>query len=217
MEYINSLVVIVGWIALVLSIAVICRIRWPNQQELSRKIVHIGTGPVIPLAWWLGIPADLAIPVAIVITLVVLINHRWRLLPAVEDVNRQSYGTVAYGLAITLLLVLFWPENAAAVCAGVLVMAFGDGLAGLIGRKVRSASWMIWGQRKSIAGTLTMAVMALMLLITLNLIVDAPYYPLRILAVTGLAVGLEQLSCWGIDNITVPIGVAFTWSWMIAA
>jgi phytol kinase len=139
------------------------------------------------------------------------------LLPAVEDVNRQSYGTVAYGLAITLLLVLFWPENAAAVCAGVLVMAFGDGLAGLIGRKVRSASWMIWGQRKSIAGTLTMAVMALMLLITLNLIVDAPYYPLRILAVTGLAVGLEQLSCWGIDNLTVPIGVAFTWSWMIAA
>jgi len=56
-----------------------------------------------------------------------------------------------------------------------------------------------------------------MLLITLNLIVDAPYYPLRILAVTGLAVGLEQLSCWGIDNLTVPIGVAFTWSWMIAA
>lgn len=217
MEYINSLVVIVGWIALVIAIAVICRIRWPNQRELSRKIVHIGTGPVIPLAWWLGIPADWAIPVASLITFLILINHRWRLLPAVEDVNRRSYGTVAYGLAITLLLVVFWPENAVAVCAGVLVMAFGDGFAGLIGRKLNSANWMIWGQRKSFAGTLTMAVTTLILLFTLNLIVDASFHPLRIFAVTGLAVGLEQLSCWGIDNLTVPMGVAFTWSWMTGA
>ena len=190
MEYINSLVVIVGWIALVIAIAVICRIRWPNQRELSRKIVHIGTGQVIPLAWWLGIPADWAIPVAILITFLILINHRWRLLPAVEDVNRRSYGTVAYGLAITLLLVVFWPENAVAVCAGVLVMAFGDGFAGLIGRKLNSANWMIWGQRKSFAGTLTMAVTTLILLFTLNVIVDASFHPLRIFAVTGLAVGL---------------------------
>ena len=147
-----------------LSAAVVCRVRWPNQRELSRKIVHIGTGPVIPLAWWLGIPSDWAIPMAILITIVILINHRWRLLPAIEDVNRHSYGTVAYALTITLLLIFFWPENAAAVCSGVLVMAFGDGLAGLIGRKVRSPNWLIWGQRKSIAGTLTMAVITLIIL-----------------------------------------------------
>ena len=199
-----------------LSAAVVCRVRWPNQRELSRKIVHIGTGPVIPLAWWLGIPSDWAIPMAILITIVILINHRWRLLPAIEDVNRQSYGTVAYALTITLLLIFFWPENAAAVCSGVLVMAFGDGLAGLIGRKVRSPNWLIWGQRKSIAGTLTMAVITLIILFTLSLLIDASFHPLRIFAVTGLAVGLEQLSRWGIDNLTVPMGVAVAWSWMTA-
>ena len=199
-----------------LSAAVVCRVRWPNQRELSRKIVHIGTGPVIPLAWWLGIPSNWAIPMAILITIVILINHRWRLLPAIEDVNRHSYGTVAYALTITLLLIFFWPENAAAVCSGVLVMAFGDGLAGLIGRKVRSPNWLIWGQRKSIAGTLTMAVITLIILFTLNLLIDATFHPLRIFAVTGLAVGLEQLSRWGIDNLTVPMGVAVAWSWMTA-
>lgn len=199
-----------------LSAAVVCRVRWPNQRELSRKIVHIGTGPVIPLAWWLGIPSDWAIPMAILITIVILINHRWRLLPAIEDVNRNSYGTVAYALTITLLLIFFWPENAAAVCSGVLVMAFGDGLAGLIGRKVRSPNWLIWGQRKSIAGTLTMAVITLIILFTLSLLIDASFHPLRIFAVTGLAVGLEQLSRWGIDNLTVPMGVAVAWSWMTA-
>ncbi len=199
-----------------LSAAVVCRVRWPNQRELSRKIVHIGTGPVIPLAWWLGIPSDWAIPMAILITIVILINHRWRLLPAIEDVERRSYGTVAYALTITLLLIFFWPENAAAVCSGVLVMAFGDGLAGLIGRKVRSPNWLIWGQRKSIAGTLTMAVITLIILFTLSLLIDASFHPLRIFAVTGLAVGLEQLSRWGIDNLTVPMGVAVAWSWMTA-
>ena len=95
-------------------------------------------------------------------------------------------------------------------------MAFGDGLAGLIGRKVRSPNWLIWGQRKSIAGTLTMAVITLIILFTLSLLIDASFHPLRIFAVTGLAVGLEQLSRWGIDNLTVPMGVAVAWSWMTA-
>ena len=103
---------------LVLSTAVICKRQWPQRRELSRKIVHIGTGPVIALAWWLEIPQSIALTVAVAVTLITAINHRWKLLPAVEDVDRQSYGTVAYGLAITLLLALFWPDQAIAACAG---------------------------------------------------------------------------------------------------
>ena len=92
----------------VLGCALACRQRWPNQRELSRKIVHIGTGPVLPLAWVLQVPASIAVPCAVVVTLIAFINHRWNLLPAVEDVGRNSYGTVAYGVAICLLLILFW-------------------------------------------------------------------------------------------------------------
>ena len=103
--------------------AVLCRRLRPNQRELSRKIVHIGTGAVVPLAWFFQIPFVVAIPVAVAITLATAINHQWRFIPAVEDVNRHSYGTIAYGMAITTLLVLFWPTRADAVSAGVLVMA----------------------------------------------------------------------------------------------
>ncbi|MCP4974152.1 MAG: dolichol kinase, partial [Prochlorococcus sp.] len=133
---------------------------------------------------------------------------------AVEDIKRQSYGTVAYGLAITVLLILFWPAQAAAVCAGVMVMAFGDGLAGLIGPKLRSPSWLLWGQRKSIAGTTAMAVMTGVVLISLIIVIDAPVHPMRILAVASMAVSLEQLSRWGIDNLTVPIAIGLLWPWM---
>ena len=199
---------------LVLSAALVCRKRWPEQRELSRKIVHIGTGPVVVLAWWLSIPASIAVPVAFAVTVITAINHRIQLLPAVEDVDRNSYGTVAYGLAISLLLLLFWPEQAVAVCAGVLVMAFADGLAGLVGRGMTSPSWTVWQQRKSIAGTVTMGLVTALVLILLVLISQSSLHPLRLIAVCALAVGLEQWGRWGIDNLTVPLAVGLCWAWM---
>ena len=199
---------------LVLLFAVVARRRWPGQKELSRKLVHIGTGPVLPLAWWLQIPATWAVPIATAITVVALINHRWRWLPAVEDVDRDSYGTVAYGLAITTLLLLFWPHQPQAACAGVLVMAAGDGLAGLIGKATHTTHWQIWGQTKSIAGTLTMAAVSLSVLAVLAWV--APESPglAGLLAISLLATGLEQLSPWGIDNLTVPLAVGLSWPWL---
>ncbi len=195
-----------------LSSANICKSLWPNQKELSRKIVHIFTGAVAPLAWWLQIPSAMAIPIAISISIALLINHQWHFIPTFEEVSRKSYGTVTYGIAISLLLIFFWESNPAAVCAGVLVMALGDGLAGLIGKKIDSPIWIIWGQKKSVIGTLTMAITSYTVLISLNQIGAFGLHPLQILAITSLAVGLEQLSKLGLDNLTVPLGVAISWS-----
>ena len=210
----SSLLIIGIWMLLVLSAALVCRKRWPEQRELSRKIVHIGTGPIVVLAWWLSIPASIAVPVAFAVTVITAINHRIQLLPAVEDVDRNSYGTVAYGLAISLLLLLFWPEQAVAVCAGVLVMAFADGLAGLVGRGMSSPSWSVWQQRKSVAGTVTMGLVTALVLLLLVLISQSPLHPLRLIAVCALAVGLEQWGRWGIDNLSVPMAVGLSWMWM---
>ncbi|WP_244279416.1 diacylglycerol/polyprenol kinase family protein [Synechococcus sp. UW179A] len=210
----SSLLIIGIWMLLVLSAAVICRKRWPDRQELSRKIVHIGTGPIVVMAWWLAIPASIAVPVSLTVTVITALNRRLQLLPAVEDIDRNSYGTVAYGLAISLLLLLFWPDQAIAVCAGVLVMAFADGLAGLIGRGMTSPSWTVWQQSKSVAGTLTMGLVTALVLLLLVLISQSPLHPLRLIAVCALAVGLEQLSRWGIDNLSVPMAVGLSWTWM---
>ena len=60
MENILSLGFIGSWIAVVIATAIFCRQKWPNNKELSRKIVHIGNGPVIPLAWLLQIPQGTA-------------------------------------------------------------------------------------------------------------------------------------------------------------
>ena len=212
MALLSGIGVITGWMTITLTAALLARQQRPEQPELSRKIVHIGMGAVIPLAWHFDIPAVIAIPFAVFVTLGTAINHRWRMIPAVEDVDRNSYGTIAYGLAITLLLLMYWPERADSVCAGVLVMALGDGLAGVIGREVPSPRWSILKQTKSVVGTTTMLVVSLLVVIGLAGCIgrDPGWSAAMVIAIA--ATGLEQLSPGGIDNLSVPLAVSLLWN-----
>lgn len=212
LQQLLGVAVVATWLSLLALVALGVRRRWPQQPEWSRKLVHIGGGAVIPLAWACGIERWLALAAAAVITVLAAINHRQRLLPAIEDVGRSSYGTVAYGASITVLLWAFWPERADAVCAGVLVMAVGDGLAGLVGPQLASPSWQVLGERRSLAGTGAMAFASLTVLAVLAWI-SPPASP-GLAALVAIALGataLEQVAVLGVDNLTVPLLVAGLW------
>ena len=206
---------VLAWLAAVLLTALAVRRRWPQQKEWSRKVVHIGTGAVVLLAWAFAIPRGLALGAAALVTLGTALNHRFRLLPAVEDVGRHSYGTIAYGASITILLALFWPQQPLPVAGGVLVMACGDGLAGLVGPQIQSPRWQIFGQTKSLAGTATMAltswlVLALLIGVAQGMGAAAPSLVAAV-AIAIAATGLEQLSGFGLDNLSVPLATAYLW------
>ncbi|MFM8605464.1 MAG: diacylglycerol/polyprenol kinase family protein [Cyanobium sp.] len=206
---------VVAWLAVVLATALLVRRLWPDQREWSRKVVHIGTGPVVLLAWWLQIDRAVALPAAALVTIATALNHRFRLLPAVEDVGRHSYGTIAYGGSITLLLAVYWPLQPLPVAAGVLVMACGDGLAGLVGPALRSPHWRLLGQGKSLAGTGCMTVASLLVLLGLAALAGASGHPApawpALLVIAAAATTLEQLSGYGIDNLSVPLATALLW------
>ena len=202
-----AITLIALWIITILIIAFLCKKYFPTKDELSRKIIHIGTGPVILLAWLFDIPKNIAFFSAFFITIALGINYQYRLLPAIEDIERKSFGTIAYGISITLLLLLFWPRYASSISIGILSMAFGDGLAGLIGKSINSPKWSVLGQTKSIAGTFTMGVVVGITTTTIYSINNLDIQPLEIIVISLIATFLEQISPWGIDNITVPIGV----------
>jgi phytol kinase len=206
---------VAAWLLLLAGLAIQVRKRWNSQREWSRKLVHIGTGVVVLIAWGCGIDRLVAIPAAGTITLLAALNHRLRILPAVEDVGRSSYGTVAYGASITALLALNWPQQPAVVAAGVLVMALGDGFAGLIGPLVRSPSWLVMGQRKSVVGTSAMAAGSLGALLLVQHLAHGQGLPnpslAALLATAAIATALEQVAILGIDNLTVPITSAWLW------
>ncbi len=149
------------------------------------------------------------------ITAALIINYRLRLIKSIENVDRKSFGTIAYGISITSLIFLFWSNNPSAATAGALVMAFGDGLAGLIGRNIDSSQWIIFGQKKSLIGTLSMCLVTALVLSSISHVAGINFEIVDILIISSLATILEQISPLGIDNITVPIGVALSWKWLL--
>lgn len=201
------------WLTLVAVTALAVRQRWPERREWSRKVAHIGSGPVVLIAWGLGIERGIAIAAAALVTVLAVLNHRSRVLPAIEDVDRASFGTVAYGASITLLLLLWWPDQAAAAAAGVLVMALGDGLAGLLGPQIASPSWQVLGERRSLIGTAAMALASLgALALVAGLAPQAAPAPAALLLIALAATALEQVAWLGIDNLTVPLLVGGLWT-----
>ncbi|MCP9857831.1 MULTISPECIES: diacylglycerol/polyprenol kinase family protein [unclassified Cyanobium] len=208
----TGVLLVAAWLAVLSGAALLLRRRWPEQREWSRKLVHIGAGPVVLIAWAFGVERLIAVPAAGAITLLAALNHRVRVLPAIEDVERRSYGTIAYGASITLLLWLWWPAHPATVAAGVLVMAFGDGLAGLLGPLIPSPSWTVLGERRSLVGTAAMGLASLTVLLTLGQLGGGPVpAPAAIVLIALVATGLEQWALLGIDNFSVPMAVAGLW------
>ena len=177
---------------------------YPNNQELLRKIIHIGMGPLIPLAKFLEIEQSAAQYFAGGISILIVINYIYKLFPIIEDVDRKSFGTFFYCFSLLILISLFWEQDPLALTAGFFIMTLGDGLAGLIGKNFKSRSWEIFNQRKSIIGTSTMFLISLLVLSTLgytNNINFNYYYS----GIALLATLLEQISIIGIDNLSVPI------------
>jgi phytol kinase len=181
------------------------------ESEIVRKIVHIGTGNVIILAWWLQIPAWVGIAASIGAAAIALLSYSLPLFPGINSVGRKSLGTFFYAVSIGVLIAWFWPlEKPYYAAIGILVMALGDGLAALIGRKFGKHRYQIWGEKKSVEGSLTMAVISYAVtgVILLGVLGNSEQIWFSAIAVAVVATVLEAISKIGIDNLTVPIGSA---------
>jgi phytol kinase len=179
------------------------------DPEVSRKVVHIGTGNVILLAWWLEIPGWVGITAGILAGTIALISYKVPILPSVNSINRRSFGTFFYAVSIAVLVAWFWPlQNQEYAALGILVMTWGDGLAGAIGQKYGKHLYRVWGMQKSWEGSATMFVVSFAVSSSILLSVQGSVWQTWAVSavVAVVAATLESVSKWGIDNLTVPIG-----------
>jgi phytol kinase len=121
-----------------------------NSKEIVRKIIHIGIGPLIPIAQFLKIDQNSALVFTGFVSLTVLINYTYRIFPTIEDVERKSYGTFFYCLSLFILISLFWNKDPYSLITGFFIMTFGDGLAGLLGKSFNSKNWIFFKTKKII-------------------------------------------------------------------
>ena len=199
-----SYLVVVLYILTIFSIAITYKLFKPSNKELLRKIIHIGIGPLIPIAYSLQINQVPALIFTGLMSLLILANYRYKIFPIIEDVDRKSYGTLFYCFSLFVMIIWFWRNNPMSLITGFLIMTFGDGLAGLIGKNIPSKTWSIFNQQKSLLGTITMFSTTLVILISVCYLCEYGFsFYLIIIAI--LATLLEQISVFGIDNLTVPI------------
>ena len=187
-----------------------------DSREIIRKIIHIGIGPLIPIAKYLKIDQNSALIFAGIVSLMVFINYTYKLFPTIEDIERKSFGTLFYCLSLFIMIYLFWDKDPYALISGFFIMTFGDGLAGLIGKSFNSKSWIFFKQKKSLFGTMTMFLTSL---IVVSSIGYAQHNSLNLnyFTIAFFATLLEQFSVLGIDNFIVPIFSALFFNFFITS
>ncbi|NRB07004.1 MAG: phosphatidate cytidylyltransferase [Richelia sp.] len=199
------------WLSLVLFVAWGASHFAQANSEIIRKIVHIGTGNVILIAWWFNIPANVGITAAICASAVTLLSYRLPIIPGINSVRRQSLGTFFYSVSIGILIACFWHFNQPQYAVlGIMVMTWGDGLAALIGQRFGKHKYKVLGAEKSWEGSLAMCLVSWIISLLILMAIQGNFWQTWLISATVALVAtvLESFSFLGIDNLIVPLGSA---------
>ena len=206
--------IVLLYLFLIFLISIVFKKLKEDSKEIVRKIIHIGIGPLIPIAQFLKIDQNSALVFTGIVSLTVLINYTYKIFPTIEDVERKSYGTFFYCLSLFILISLFWNKDPYALITGFFIMTFGDGLAGLLGKSFNSKNWIFFKQKKSLFGTSTMFLTSLIVVCSIGY-AQQKSFNLNYFTIALLATLLEQFSILGIDNLIVPISSALFFNFFI--
>ena len=206
-----SLGAVFVYLGLLVVIADVLSRALPNDPELTRKIVHIGSGNVILLAWWLDISTQLIVSAAVIAAAIAIASYIVPILPSIESVGRKSFGTLFYAISMGVLAACFWSDTPQYAVIGILVMAWGDGMAAIIGQRFGKHIYRIGNISKSWEGSLAMAISSLIVTASILLTIEGNSWQIWLVstAVAAIATILEAFSKLGIDNLTVPLSSGF--------
>jgi len=197
------------WLSLVFLASEILH-RLHQDPELVRKVVHIGTGNVLLIAWWLHIPTWICISAGVIFSAIALASHNINILSMLNDVGRKTYGVFYYALSITILVTVLWEQYPQYAAIGVMVMSWGDGMAALIGKRFGKHTFIHLGNKRSLEGSFAMFVTSLIVIV--GILAMANGFRLKdigiAIPIAAIAALLEAFSPGGTDNLSVPLSSA---------
>ncbi len=181
-----------------------------SGKEATRKFIHIMVSN-----WWIiaMIFFDNMWCAAIVPAIFVIVNYLSyksniiKVMERDEGENKDSFGTVYYAISLLILaLITFGPLNNPLIgLCGAIVMGYGDGLAAVIGQKFKSKEFKIGNSKKSVAGSLAMFVVTLMIMTGFFYYVGASVWLLKSIVVAVIMTVVEIVCPKGTDNLAVPL------------
>jgi phytol kinase len=192
-------------------------------QQLSRKIIHIGTGPLFLVCWnlysaqawarWFAALVPLAITAQFVLVGVGILNDPAAVQAMTRHGDRREIlrGPLYYGIVFVLATLVFWRQSPAGVLA-LMLLCGGDGLADIVGRRLGRArlpfnpakSWA--GSAAMFLGGLIFALAFLALFNTLGYFQPPLYLPTAaawVALIALVATVVEALPLGELDNLTI--------------
>lgn len=205
---------IIGIIVSVLFIGIIMvagKLFEKAGKEASRKFIHIMLSNwwIIAIVFFDNMWSAALLPLIFVV--INYISFKTNLIKVMErdegTENKDSLGTVYYAISLLILaLITFGPLNNPIIgLCGILVMGYGDGLAAVIGQSIKSKTFKIAGNTKSVAGCITMFAVTSIILSGFLYYYSAEYWAIKSIVVAGIMTLIEAVSIKGTDNITVPL------------
>ena len=205
-----GLLVSFAYIGLVIASA---KIFEKKEKELSRKYIHIMLGNwwIIAMLFFDNVWFAMVGPAVFVI--VNYLSYKKDLIKVMERDQQDGFGTVYYALSLLILAIVAFGvfENPALGLIPTLVMAYGDGLAAIIGKKFKSKKYKLSDTKKSFLGSLTMFLITFILVASYlyfihSTVFFANAHWILISAMMAFCItAIEAVSGKGWDNITVPI------------
>lgn len=198
------------------------------ESHLSRKLIHIGTGPIFVLCWlffpdvpearWLAalVPFAITLQFALVGLGIMKDEASVKAMSRTGDRREILRGPLFYGIMFVVLTVIFWKDSPVGMTA-LMIMCGGNGIADLVGRRFNSNK-LPYSPEKSVAGSLSVLFGGWLL----SAFILAAYtgagvfagpftsyiFPLTIIALVSALV--ESLPYRDVDNITVTLAAVLT-------
>lgn len=178
-------------------------------KEASRKFIHIMLGNWWLIAMYFFNNVWFAAFVPLTFVIINYISYKKDIIKVMEreEDKKDGLGTVYYACSLLILVIItFGVLNKPILgLVPIFVMAFGDGLAAIFGKIIKSKKYKVYDTEKSIAGSLTMFIVSFIIISIYLVYINSPFWYLKGIIISLIITVLEAISIKGTDNITVPI------------
>ena len=201
---------IIGIIVSYIFIAIIiigARFFEKAGKEASRKFIHIMLANWWFIAMYFFQNAFWACLVPLSFVIINYVSYKKNLIDVMERDNQDGLGTVYYAVSLFILSIITFgiihkPEIG--LCS-VLIMGYGDGLASVIGKSIKSYEYKIGDSKKTIAGSITMLIISFIIIAIYLCTIGSTLWLLKSIIVAIILTVVEAVSIKGTDNLTVPL------------
>lgn len=206
-----GVLLVYGYVAFLLVLTE--KILSKKYPVASRKILHILTGNIaffLPLFQTREMMAFVAAGPFIIFTFLMSPFSPLKSLRGKTSEAGHGLGLVYYAITWTVLAYFFF-DHRVVIALGILAMSYGDGLASLIGIAYGKRKYRVLHDVKSYVGSLAMfvfTVVVMSLALVFYSVNISPTVVLYILGISALAMVVEGLTPFGLDNLSVPFVVA---------